>query len=739
MKSFLKFFVITVISLLIITISVLATVPLWLPADKLKDMLVEQLSKQTGRDVAIAGLKFNILKGIELNGVSIKETEKYKKRDFIRDDQVLLRYNLLALFTGNLVIYKFELVSPYCEIVKEPGGSFNFSDILQLQSQQKTKSGKTAVTEPAANTKIKGIEPTTAEKSHGRISFIKNIVITSIAVQKGRFVYVDYSKPQVMSVKIEDFNFNIEDIVLSAVKPISVNMDCTAYYNEYKIPVSLKAKVKADIARQSADIIIDPFIISGITTKGNIALVNLSEIKGNMESEASLKKMLELLPPELSKQMKDLNADMDITNSVNFSMSGNRVKFNDLLSLDKGNVTYKDKKAVEALKGSIRVDSDYSMSGNITMLLTGNDVRIKLKGTDIASTESGKINIDIYSPKFAVEYLMAMFPQKSAAIANTKASPEKVTTKKTKKLKRQEIKSPGVIITLKADSIFYKDVTAGKTSSSIKFSKGKLTADTLINAYNGSINFRMTADVNSENYSMEASISGVKLHDFIDNAIAVMPRKNAGDKNLLDDFKGKVSGDLQMEVKFSGDTFSRMDRTIAGKGGFSIKNGRIISVKMAQNLGQLLNISALNNDMPFDLIACDFNMASGTITTKNFRMYNGTDGRAGDIKVDGAGWVTVDNRLDFKLQMDFNPRVAGQIAAGVAGSASIHDASYAFDKDGWLPVDARVYNTVSEQKYDLAQPRIMENIKRNLSKKVTDQGKKFLEDKGKDLLKNLFK
>jgi len=126
MKSFLKFFVITVISLLIITISVLATVPLWLPADKLKDMLVEQLSKQTGRDVAIAGLKFNILKGIELNGVSIKETEKYKKRDFIRDDQVLLRYNLLALFTGNLVIYKFELVSPYCEIVKEPGGSFNF-------------------------------------------------------------------------------------------------------------------------------------------------------------------------------------------------------------------------------------------------------------------------------------------------------------------------------------------------------------------------------------------------------------------------------------------------------------------------------------------------------------------------------------------------------------------------------------------------------------------------------------
>ena len=46
----------------------------------------------------IKDLKFDILKGIELKGVAIKEEpSRYKNRDFIKDDSIVLRYNLIAL------------------------------------------------------------------------------------------------------------------------------------------------------------------------------------------------------------------------------------------------------------------------------------------------------------------------------------------------------------------------------------------------------------------------------------------------------------------------------------------------------------------------------------------------------------------------------------------------------------------------------------------------------------------
>lgn len=736
MKGAIKFIVITIAGLLVIIIAALACVPLWMPADSLKDMLAQQITKQTGRDAVIENLKFDIFKGIELKGVSIKETQRYKKRDFIKDDRMILKYNLFALFTGRLVIYKFELVSPYCEIIKEQDGKFNFSDILEFQAGLKDAK-KNA--DEADNKIVKAKGTSAADKADGgsKLTFIKDIIVTSVSVRSGRFVYADYSKPQASGARIENFNFDMEDIVLSAVKPISVNMDCTAYYNEYRIPASLKAKIKADIQKRSAEISIEPCIIAGITTKGNVSLADLSDIKGSLNSFCTLKKVLEILPASVSKQMKGIDADMDISNIVDFSMTGKKLKFNDTLSLDNGTVVYNDKKAAEAVKGTIRMDDKYSLSGDLSMMLTGNEVKIKLSGSDIANTGSGKINVDIYSPKFAVEYLMAMFPKKTASTA--KPETKKATEKKSDRTKKSGINSPGVYITLKADSIYYKDVTAGRTVSNIRFDKGKLYSETEINAYDGKINLNINADINAETYNIDALISRVKIDDFVDDAIAVMPRKKVNDTNLLDELKGKIKGKFDMKAKFTGDTFVNMDKTISGKGNFAVTGGRLTSVQMAENLGQLLKIDALKKDLPFDLIGCDFNMAAGKISTKNFRMYNGTDGKAGDIKVDGSGWVSVDNKLDFKIQMDFNPRVAKEIAGGITGLLNVRDVSYACDRDGWLPVDARIYNTVKEQKYDVSQPRITENIKRNMTKKIGDQGTKQLEEKAKSLIKNLFK
>ena len=127
--------------------------------------------------------------------------------------------------------------------------------------------------------------------------------------------------------------------------------------------------------------------------------------------------------------------------------------------------------------------------------------------------------MDVYSPKFAMEYMLAMFPKKTTATVETK----QVEVKKSNinKVKKKEIMSPGLNINLKADCVYYKDVIFGKTISSIRINRGKLYSETAMNAYEGSINLNLIADVNSEKYSCDAIISRVKIHEFVNDAITI--------------------------------------------------------------------------------------------------------------------------------------------------------------------------------------------------------------------------
>jgi hypothetical protein len=167
-------------------------------------------------------------------------------------------------------------------------------------------------------------------------------------------------------------------------------------------------------------------------------------------------------------------------------------------------------------------------------------------------------------------------------------------------------------------------------------------------------------------------------------------------------------------------------------------NGKMESLDIAKNLGTALQVDSLKNDIVFDILSADFKMSSGKISTDDLKMSSGPDGKSGDIRLAGAGYTTVDNGVDFKLQMDFNPRVAKSIGTSMLRLFKINDSGYACDSDGWLPLDARIYNTVKNQKYDLSQPRMIANIKRNLGKKLEKEGVKTIENRAKQLLNNFF-
>jgi uncharacterized protein involved in outer membrane biogenesis len=728
MKTVLKVIGTTIGAVFIAVTAIVATIPLWFPVDKVKGAIIEQLEEKTGRNVEIKDLQFNIFKGFELKGFTIKESARYgTKRDFIKDDRIVLKYNLFALFARELVVEKFELVSPYIEIVKEENGNYNFTDIVNKLAQDKEKAA-----EDKTKTRLKA-EKKTAPARIKKASPIKNIIITSVGVSNGNFVYADYSKPKRMSLKVQNFNFDMENMILAAVKPIGINMNCTVIFNEYKIPASLKSTAKVDIQKKSAVLDIVSLIIGGIDTSGKVSIVDFKDAKGSLVSVSNVKKMLEVLPPDLSAKLKDVNASIDITNSVNFTYTDRKFAFNDVLKMDNGEFIYKNSKFVEKFSGEMNISSKYEMTGSVNFLLAGNEVKIKAEASDIDSPADSVYRVDIYSPKFAAEYLLAMFPKKEQ-----KKIAKAAAAKKTKVKKKKLSGTPGVYLNLKADAILYKDVTIGKTIANIRFVNAKLYSDISMMCYEGSMSSNVVMDINEESYTLTADIKAVKVNKLIDDAVSVIPKKDPKKKNVLDDIKDKVYGSIDMKSSFRGSTFSEPALTISGEGSFNVKNGKIAATDTGRDLASKVGVTFLSNEIPFDTMSADFNMAKGRINIKDFKVLNGPNGENGAIKIRANGYTTVDRALDFKVETDINPKEAKQVEEYFARNLNIRDVSFAYDKSGWLPFDVSIYGTMTEKKYDYSQKRMMDNISRNLTKKAEETGKKFIEDKGKELIKNLF-
>ncbi|MBN1113845.1 MAG: AsmA family protein, partial [Oligoflexia bacterium] len=676
MKTALKITGTILLVMVFVFIIAAATIPRWFPVDKVKNIIIGQVEEKTGRKVLIKSLEFNLFKGFELKGFSMKENARYgAKKDFIRDDSIVLKYNLFALFAGELVIEKFELVDPYVQIIKEENGDYNFSDILKKLAEDKEKA---AGAKGKAGTRPKE-EKTPAPARPKKTPPIKNIIITSIGVKNGNFEYADHSKPKSMSLKIRNFNFDMENLALSLVKPIGINLKCVVIYNDYKIPVSMKTAAGVNLSKKSATIDIASFSIGGMDTNGKISITGFKDAKGSLTTVSNVRKMLEVLPPDLSAKLKDTNASIDIMNILNFTYKDGKVTFNDVLKMENGEFTYKNNKVVEKFGGRFDVNNKAGLAGNINFLLAGNEVKIKAEGSNIDSPADSIYRVNIYSPKFAIEYLLAMFPQKEKKAGQP-------VTKKTAPVKTEKKKisgAPGIYLELKADSIFYRDVTIGKTIASIRFVNAKLYSEFSMMCYDGSINGSAVMDINTENYTLAAGIKSVKLHDLIDDAISVIPKKDAKKKNVLDDLKDKVYGNLNMDSKFRGSTFKEPALTVNGEGGFKISDGKIASTETGRDIASKFGITFLSKEIPFDIMAGNFIMSKGRINIKDFKVHKGPNGEGGSVKIRANGWTTVDRALDFKVETDISPSEAKQVEEYFARNLNIRDVSYAYNKDGW--------------------------------------------------------
>lgn len=746
MKKFLKIILVIFIIISAIITMVIASVPLWFPFERVKAYVIQEASEMTGREITINEIGFNILRGFEIKGFEMKESAKFGKKTFIKDEYITLNYNLLALLKKNIVINSFELHKPYIQIIKDKDGKFNFSDIIETMNKRKAEKAAKVKKQPAQK------EAAGSAKKKTDISkYIDNIIVTSVKITGANLIYRDNSKPKPVDLKVENFNFKLDDLVLSAVKPVRLSSDSKIFFNGYNIPFLLQAEAKTELSKMQLNINIKRLAIGGIESTGTVDIAGLDNIKGRINSVSNTKKMLEVLPEDLSQKIKDVNAEIDINNDVAFALASKKFSFNNTLKISNGTLIYKDKKFVEQLGGTVKVNSTYNASGKLEMLLAGSKVNIDFTGENVNNPLESTVNVNISSPRFAIEYLLALFPKKEKQKDKPKLTQEELRAKKkastaktTAALRSAKGKKlPGIYLAISAGSVAYKTLQTGRANLNIRLIENKLYSETAVNFYSGTINNNLTADINKETYSNNTSIRGVEVNKFIDDAIAVMPKKLDKDgkeaKTILNEIQNKVYGSLHMNSDFNGATFANIPHTIKGSGKFDIKNGRLTAVNIGKDLARQIGAEFLGRDIPFDTMKADFAMAEGKIDIKNLSIMHGPNGEKGDIRIRGAGYVTVDNALDFRLITDINPREAKNIERFIAGSLGIRDFGFAYSPDGWMPLDFRIYNTIYNKKYDFAQDRMLQNVSRNLQKKAVEEGSRLLQKHGEELLKNLFK
>jgi AsmA protein len=167
MKKFFKIAGILFGLALVLFIGLTLFVHFYFTDQRVKALLLPRLEEKLGRQVAIAHFDVGLLHGITAKDFTVKE--KDGKSDFFHAKEFLLRYELLPLFQGRLIISKVILQEPFIRIERNRQGAFNFETLAFLK--------KTSTQEPAEGKK--------------NVALPLALTIDQIAIEKARFKVED--------------------------------------------------------------------------------------------------------------------------------------------------------------------------------------------------------------------------------------------------------------------------------------------------------------------------------------------------------------------------------------------------------------------------------------------------------------------------------------------------------------------------------------------------------------------
>ena len=191
-------------SLVFILVSLSILVKVVVTPEKIRQTLLPLAEQALQRKVEIGTINIGIFSGVSVTDLRVQK--KLSQDDFITVSLVSFKYKLVALLTGEIVIDKILLEEPRLEVIREPDGQFNFSDLL---GEDSAKSG--------AKPKVSQSEPATGS--------VLDLLVKEVRVTGGELLFVDRSQsPNTpYRYRIDRFNFEASSITLEKAFPIKLS------------------------------------------------------------------------------------------------------------------------------------------------------------------------------------------------------------------------------------------------------------------------------------------------------------------------------------------------------------------------------------------------------------------------------------------------------------------------------------------------------------------------------------
>jgi uncharacterized protein involved in outer membrane biogenesis len=733
------------------SIGLAAFLPYFIPWNKIKGKVVEIVKEETGRDLVIGEIEVSWIKGVSVKNIVFSNAESnqgFSKQPMFSSNRASFRFgifSLLSLASGKLVINSLEFENPRIKIEKSSRGDFNFSSLIKKEKKQSSHRDPEKKEQPLDFKKIALI---------GKIP----VVLASLKVNQADFLYEDFKSKKVYG--IEGLDFLLKGFSVAAQGNSRLELGFLARIEEKQVPVKINSDFKIDLAGQKVDIFSLDFQVPSVKVGvsgffGNILADPVVELKTttevdfiNLASDLLPESYLKNIPGELKAQGK-LKAGLDLKGLLS---SVEEAKFNGKIIFEKIGASWGSAAAVSNVSGELIFDQNKASLPELNFELANSPAKLSLSASGyslaqlMGPTDKIKfsVNYELNSPKLMLEPLIILV----AALPTDEKKPTLADVKAGKTIPLEdfsEILPRGfkVIGRVQVDALEYKKIRTGALTHELALQNHQAQSVLALKLFEGEITNTVYArlDKPGPELILQALIRNVQFAPFVDAVVESFP-----DSNALSELKGKVSGSLNARVNENSRLIGIKPVQFLPRsnlqGSFHIANGIFKSTDMQARIADKIphqpTSALLRRDIDFERFRGDFSLTNGKLNFKNVLMSSGSDNRGGDLMVQAQGFVNLTGKgVDLKIIPRFNPRV-------VRLEGVLQDAFG--DEQGWASYDHIAYqgDDLKNSKADFkagakkaAQKAVKKQVQQ-VQKKVEEEAKKIIEEKGGELLRNIF-
>lgn len=720
-SGFLKKLVIGVFALAVLGAVALTAVIHFADWNAIKDKGAVYLSQTLHHKVSIGSIDASLFTGVTLSKLTIANAAGYGSQPLFYNEEAKLRLSLLSLFTGKLIISEIEFKNPKVFVVKDARGKFNFSDMTTASSA-----------------------PSSKEASGGDAkSSAPNVIVASFKLSGGDLTYKDLGKGTTQAVK--GLDILISGLSLKAGGNSRLEVKFVAETEGKKIPVDLVANFNVDLDAQKIKILSANLKVPSLSAKISGVVTHFKdapEIDINAEAAAKLETLVaDLAPPSALKSLPvGLKTSGQIVLAV--VLKGKMAKpeslgFDGSLAFENVGVKYGTYPAIESMNGKLEIGPTKASLPGLEFKMAGSPVKVKLEAKNYSVANlmgpTDKIRLalqyEVTSPNLVLDPIIAWASEDDPpAIAKAKAYAKTLPNAGIVDYRKTVSKDVDISGEIKVDAMQVKAIKTGKFVYTVRVQEQKFQGDMNLDLFDGKFWAKTSADLSIPGpaFSFQSGLSKMQLQKFMDAAVESFPQKKA-----LSELKGKLNGSLSYsaEGKGRGLKAPATSKNLDMKGNFELLDGKLskldVQEKLASAIPHPATAEALRKDLEFGQMLGDFTFKNEVMKLNSFEMSSGKDKRQGQMLILASGQLRVGGAADFKVVPHFNPNV-------VKLDGVLQDAFA--DEAGWA-----TYNSIgyAGPTLDSAKANFKEGAKNAAKQVVQKEATKLIQDKGKDLIKQL--